>query len=103
MTPDDVVEHVADVLGLVERSDDRADRVGPDRVPALDQLDELVDHGARFRDAGVVPGERQPVAAQRDRAAEALAQRVEHAVGDPGELRRDLVRNGQDFLHRVPV
>ena len=49
--PDDVVEHVADVLRLVERRDDRADGVGPDRVPALDELDELVDHRPRLRDA----------------------------------------------------
>ena len=44
--PDDVLEDLADVLGLVDRGQDRADRVRPDLVTALDQLDELV-HDAR--------------------------------------------------------
>ena len=87
VAPDDVVEHVADVLRLVERRDDRADGVGADRVAALDELDELVDHGAGLGDARVVAGEREAVAAQRDRAAEPLAQRVEHAVADARRAR----------------
>ena len=99
MPPDDVVEHVADVLGLVERRDDGADRVGADRVAALDELDELVDDRARLGDARVVAVECQPVAAQRDRAAEPLTQRVEHAVADAGELRGDLVGDGEHVLH----
>ena len=41
----------------------------------------------------VVALERQLVAAQADGAAEPLAQRVEHAVADPGQLGRDLVRD----------
>ena len=97
--PDDVVEDVADVGRLVERRDHRADRVGTDRVTALDELDELVDDRARLGDPCLVPVERQPVPAQRDRAAEPLAQRVEHAVGDARELRGDLVRNGEHVLH----
>ena len=103
MAPDDVLEHVADVLRLVERSDDSADRVGADRVASLDQLDELVEHGPGLRDARLVAGQRQAVAAQRDRAAEPLAQRVEHAVADPGQLGRDLVRNCEDVLHAISV
>ena len=99
MTPDDVLEDVADVLRLVERRHDGADRVRADRVAALDQLDELVQHGPGLHDAGLVAGERQPVAAQRDRAAEPFAQGVEHAVADPGQLGRDLVRNGENVLH----
>ena len=43
MAPDDVVEDVTDVLGLIERRDDGADRVGADLVAVLDELDELVD------------------------------------------------------------
>ena len=99
MAPHDVVEHVADVLGLVECRHHRADRVGADRVAAFDELHELVDDRPRLGDARFVPGERQPVAAQRDRAAQPLPQRVEDAVGDTRELRRDLVRNGEDILH----
>ena len=101
VAPDDVLEHVADVRRLVERRDDGADRVRADRVAALDELDELVDDRARLDDPRVVAVERQPVAAQRDRAAEPLAQRVEHAVAHPRELGGHLVRNGEDVLHAV--
>ena len=97
--PDDVVEHVADVGRLVERGDHRADRVGPDRMAALDELDKLVDDRSRLGDPWPRPRRASAVPAQRDRAAEPLAQRVEHAVGDAGELRRNLVRNGQHVLH----
>ena len=103
MTPDDVLEDVADVLGLVERRDDGADGVRADRVTALHQLDELVDDRPRLDDPLVVAVEGQPVAAQRDRAAEPLAQRVEHAVADAGQLGGDLVGHGEDVLHRVEV
>ena len=68
MAPDDVVEDLAHVLGLVERGEHGADRVRPDLVAALDELDELVDDRARSRDVLVVAAERQAVAAQRDRA-----------------------------------
>ena len=44
--------------------------------------------------------ERQLVAAQGDRAAEPVAQRVEHAVGDAGELGRNLVGNDEHRLAR---
>ena len=69
-------------------------------MSSLDQLDELVDDGAGLADMLRVALQRQPVAAQRDRAAEPLAQRVEHAVADPGELGRDLVG---DFEHLSQV
>ena len=101
--PDDVVEDVADVRRLVERRDDGADRVRADRVTALDELDELVDDRAGLRDALLVAVEREPVPAQRDRAAEPLAQRVEHAVADACELRGDLVGNGEHVLHGLSV
>src|SRR5262249_13871287 len=78
---------------------DRTDGVGPDLVTALHELDELVDHGASLGDALFVPLEREPVAAQRDRAAEPLSQRVEHPVLDARELRGDVVRHCQHFLH----
>jgi hypothetical protein len=99
VSPDDVLEHVADVGGLVERGHDRADGVRADRVAALDELDELVDHCPRLDHACLVPGQRQPVAAQRDRAPESRAERVEHAVADAGELRGDFVRHGEHVLH----
>ena len=93
VAPDDVLEDLADVLGLVERAEHRVDRRRADLVAALDQLDELVDDRARLGDALVVALERQPVAAQADRAAQPLAQRVEHAVADAGQLGGDVVRD----------
>src|SRR5437870_4343495 len=47
--------------------------------------------------------DREPVAAQEDRARKPVAERVEHAVGDAGELGGDVVRNGQCFLHDLSV
>ena len=89
---------------------DGADRVGPDLVAALDELDELVDDRARLGDVLVLAVERELVAAQRDRAAEPVAQRVEHAVVDAGELGGDLVRDDDHVLmppcrgrHYVPA
>ena len=78
----------------VERAEHRVDGARADLVAALDQLDELVDDGARLaRRCSLVALERQLVAAQADRAAQPVAQRVEHAVADPGELGGDLVRD----------
>ena len=99
MPPDDVLEDVADVGRLVERGGNGADRVGPDRVTTLDELDELVDDGARLGDTLALAVERELVAAERDRAAEPVAQRVEHAVGDAGELGRNLVGDDDHVLH----
>ena len=99
MAPDDVVEDLAHVLRLVERGEHCADGVGADLVTALDELHELVDHRARGHDVLVVAAEGEPVPAQRDRALEPLAQRVEDAVLDAGELRGDLVRDVQHLLH----
>ena len=98
MPPDDVLEDVAHVLRLVERGEHGADRVGPDLMAALDELDELVDDRARGGDVLVVAAQRQPVPAQRDRAVEPLPQRVEDAVLDAGELGGDLVRDVQHLL-----
>ena len=70
-----------------------------DLVAALDQLDELVDHRARLRDVLLVALERQLVPAQADVALEALLERVEDAVRDPGELGRDRIRYIQRLLH----
>ncbi len=99
MPPDDILEDLTDVGGLVECRDDCTDGVRADLVPALDQLDELVDDGARRGNLVVLALDRQLVAAQAQRAAEPGAQRVEHAVGDARELRGDLVRDGKRFLH----
>ena len=98
MAPDDVVEDLADVLGLVERSEYRTDRVRPDLVASLDELHELVDHGARGGHVRVVAAEGQAVATQRDRALEPLPERIEDAVLHAGELGRDLVRDIQNLL-----
>jgi hypothetical protein len=98
MPPDDVVEHFADVLRLLERSEDGVDRPGPDLVTALDELDELRDYGLRLPHARLVSLQREAVAAQVDGAAEALAKGVEDAVGHSGQLGRDVVGNGEDCL-----
>ena len=103
MAPDDVVEDLADVLGLVERGYDGADRLRPDLVPALDQLDELVDDRARGRDLLVIALDRQLVPAQAQRAMKPPAQSVEHAVADARELRGDLVRDGRTSCTRLSV
>ena len=101
--PHDVVEDVAHVLRRVESGQNGADRVGADLMPSLDELDELVHHGARSDDVCIVPTEREPVAAQRDRALKALAQRVEDAVLHARKLRGHLVRDVQHLLHRRSV
>ena len=51
VAPDDVLEDLAHVLDLVERTEHGVDGGGADLVTALDQLDELVDDGPRFDDA----------------------------------------------------
>ena len=68
-------------------------------MTALDQLDQLVDHGSRLGDLGAFALDREPVAAQQDRAAEAPAEGVEDTVADRGQLGGDVVRDGQNFLH----
>ncbi len=98
MTPDDVLEDVADVGRLLERPEHRVDGARTDRVARFDELDELVEHGPRAFDVVLLAVERQPVASQHDRAAEAIAQRLEDAVVDRGQLGRDLVRNREDVL-----
>ena len=103
MRPDDVFEDVADILRLVDRVQNRVDRPGADLLPALDELDELLDDGPRLRDLDVVAVQRQPVAAQVDRAAEPVAERVEDAVRHPRELGGNLVRNLENVLHGVSV
>jgi TolB-like protein len=77
--------------------------VRADLVAALDQLDELVDDLARLRDVLVVAFERQLVAAQPDRAVQAVAQRLEDSVAHAGQLGRNRVRDVQDLVHRRSV
>ena len=98
MRPDDVLEDVADVLRLVERGQDRADCVRADLVAALNQLDQLLDDRARRGDMLLVAVQGQPVPAQGNRRSELLSQRIEDAVLDARELRRDLVRDVQDLV-----
>jgi hypothetical protein len=103
MAPHDVFEDVADVLGLVERGEHGADGVGPDLMPALHELDELVDDCPRGGDMLAVAVECQAVPAQRNRAVEPLAKRVEHAVSDSRQLGCDLVRDVQYLVHRLSL
>jgi hypothetical protein len=103
MAPDHVVEDVADVGRLVEGAEHGIDRRRPDLVATFDELDKLVDDGARLGDVPVVSLDRELVAAQPDRAAEAVAQRLEHAVADAGELGGDVVRDGERVLHACSV
>jgi hypothetical protein len=101
--PDHVLEDLARVLCGVQRSEDGIHCSRADRLAALDQLDELVNDRAGLTDARVVALERQPVAAEEEGDAEAVAKRVEDAVVDRGELGRDLVGNRENFLQRVEV
>jgi hypothetical protein len=104
VAPDDVLEHVADVLRLIERREHSTDRVGADLVAAFHELDELVDDRPRGRDVLAVAVERQAVAAQRDGAVQPLAERLEDAVLDTRKLSRDLVRDVEHLLwHEVSV
>ena len=100
MAPDDVLEDLARVLGGVERGENRVHGPRPDRLAALDQLDELVHDRAGLADPRVVALEREAVAAQEQSDAEAVSKRVEDAVVDRGELGRDLVGNRENFLQR---
>ena len=96
MAPDDVLEDLADVLALVEHAEHGVDGPGRSRS-ALDQLDELVDDGSRLDDALVVALDRQLVAAQADRAAQAVAEGVEDAVADARQLGGDVVGERRGF------
>jgi hypothetical protein len=60
-------------------------------VAAFDELDELVDHGARLPHLGVFPLQGQTVAAEEERDPQAVTQSMEDAVVDRGKLGRDLV------------
>ena len=55
---------------------------GPIVLAGLDELDELVDDGARLRYAGVLPRNRQAVAAQQNACIQPVAECVEHGVAD---------------------
>src|SRR5205085_9954894 len=99
VAPDDVFEDVAEILGLIDGREHRVDRVRADVVAALDELDELVDDCAGLGDARLLALDRQLVAAEADRATQPVAQRLEHAVADPGQLGGDLVRDGENLLH----
>ncbi len=99
MPPDHVREDVLHVLGLVDRVEDGIDRRGADVLAGLDQLHELVDDCAGLGDVGAVPGDRQAVAAKEDRALEPVAESVEHAVADRGQLGGDVVRDVQSLFH----
>src|SRR6266545_2855321 len=87
VAPYDVVEDLADVVRLVERAEHGVHRRRADLVPALDQLDELVDDRARLDDLRLVAFDRQAIAAQANGAVEPVAERIEDAVAHAGELR----------------
>jgi hypothetical protein len=72
-------------------------------MPALDELDELVDDRAGLPHLLVVALEGQPVAAQAESDAETVAEGVEDAVVDRGQLSRDLIRDRENFLQVVQV
>ena len=101
--PDEILEDLADVRRLVDRADYRVDGARADLLPALDELDELLDDRLRLRDFHVVAGQREPVSAQIDGAAEPLPQGVEYPVADACELGGDVVRNVENRLHKPSV
>src|SRR6266540_1283591 len=101
VAPYDVVEDLADVVRLVERAEHGVHRRRADLVPALDQLDELVDDRARLDDLRLVAFDRQAIAAQANGAVESVAERIEDAVAHAGELRGHVVRDVENFLHET--
>ena len=104
VAPDHVAEDVLDVLGLVDRPQDRVDGRRADLLACFHQLDELLDDRTGLGDVDVVSGDRQAVPAQQDRALQPVPERLEDAVADRGELRRHVVRNveGQVYVsHRL--
>ena len=103
MRPDEILEDLADVRRLVDCAEDRVDGACADLLPALDELDELLDDRLRLRDLHVVAGQREPVSAQIDGAAEPLPQGVEYPVADACELGGDVVRNVENRLHKPSV
>jgi hypothetical protein len=69
-------------------------------VAALDEVDQLVDDELRLAEPLLVPLERQPVAAEEDRASEPLAKRAENATVDRRKLGCDFVRDVENLLQR---
>ncbi len=98
MAPDHVLEDIPDVCRFLQGLEHRVDRARADRVPRLDEVDELTDDRPGTRDVIVGALEGEPVAAQEDRAAEAVAKRLENAVVDCRQLGRYLVRNRENLL-----
>ncbi len=103
MPPDHVLEDLTRILGGVERGEHRVDRAGPDRVPALDQLDELVEDEPRLIDAGVVAFERELVPPQPHDDLHPVAERPQDPVVDGCELGGDFVGDRKDLLQRFEV
>ncbi len=103
MAPDDVLEDVAEILGLVERRQHCVNRARSDLVSAFDEPGQLVDHRSRLGDLGIGPLDREAVAPQEDRAAEALPKRAENAVVESRQLGGDVVGYRQNLLHGASV
>ncbi len=104
VAPDDVLEDLAWILRRRRApASDGVDRARPDRVPALDELRELVDDEASLADLPLVALERELVAAQPDRATHAVAEGAQDPVVDGGQLGRDLVGDRKRFLQREKV
>ena len=95
VAPDDLVEHLARRLRLVEHARDRLDRRGPDVVPAGDELGELAHHRRGDLHRLGVPVEGDHVAAQEDVGAQVLLEGLEDLVLRAGQLGRHLVRQLQ--------
>jgi hypothetical protein len=91
--PDDVLEYLAEVFRLVERGDHGVHGARADLVAALDELGQLVHDCAGLGDVRVLALDRQPVAAQQDRDAKPITQRIEDAVAQGRQLGGDIVGN----------
>ena len=98
MEPDHVLEDIPDVRRFLQGPEHRVDRARPDRVPRLDEVDQLTDDRPSARDVIVGALQGEPVAPQEHRAAEAVAQRLENAVVDCRQLGRYLVRDRENLL-----
>ena len=86
MAPDHVLEDLRRALVGLDRAGDRLERAGSEVVAALDQADELVDHGRGAADVVVVAVEREHVSPQVDVAAEPALELAKDGVLGAGEL-----------------
>ena len=95
VSPDDVVEDLRRALLGVHRTRHRADRRRRELVTALDQVDQLLDHGRGVANLALVPVQGQNVPAQAQVAADPALELTEHGVLGARQLGGHCVVEGE--------